>query len=184
MKLDAIHNIPNACELSGIDVTIDVKNVGDTTLTAFEAYYSVNGGAVVHESVTMPAPLAIGAVYTYTFNTPVTMTEPTNVLTAWVATDGDRDASNNILSTDPINVIEAQNVPFVETFNAGEMNDGWFVRDINNDEVTFNIANGVATYTYNDEMNADDWLMTSCLYVPAGRYDVSYSYNAIDPTMT
>jgi hypothetical protein len=184
MKLDAIHNIPNACELSGIDVTIDVKNVGDTTLTAFEAYYCVNGGAVVHESVTMPEPLAIGGVYTYTFNAPVTMTDPANILTAWVATDGDRDASNNILSTDPINVIEAQNVPFVETFNAGEMNDGWFVRDINNDEVTFNIANGVATYTYNDEMNADDWLMTSCLYVPAGRYDVSYSYNAIDPTMT
>ena len=184
MKLDAIHNIPNACELSGIDVTIDVKNVGDTTLTAFEAYYCVNGGAVVHESVTMPAPLAIGAVYTYTFNTPVTMTEPTNVLTAWVATNGDRDISNNILSTNTINIIEPLNVPFVETFNAGEMNDGWFVRDENNDNITFNIANGVATYTFSDELDANDWLMTSCLYVPAGRYDVSYSYNAIDPTMT
>ncbi len=81
-------------------------------------------------------------------------------------------------------MIEAQNVPFVETFNAGEINDGWFVRDMNNDDVTFTIANGVATYTYNDAMPANDWLMTSCLYVPAGRYDVSYSYNAIDPTMT
>ena len=182
--LNDIHNIPNACDLSNIPVTIDLTNAGTVVLNTVEAYYRLNGGTAVHETITLPQPLAQNGSYTYTFNTHVTMTDPVNVLTAWVEVPADGNFENNLLISDPINVIEALNVPFVETFNAGEINDGWFVRDMNNDDVTFTIANGVATYTYNDAMPANDWLMTSCLYVPAGRYDVSYSYNAIDPTMT
>ena len=182
--LNDIHNIPNACDLSNVPVTIDLTNAGTVVLNTVEAYYRLNGGTAVHETITLPQPLAQNGSYTYTFNTLVSMTDPVNVLTAWVEVPADGNFENNLLISDPINVIEALNVPFVETFNAGEINDGWFVRDMNNDDVTFTIANGVATYTYNDAMPANDWLMTSCLYVPAGRYDVSYSYNAIDPTMT
>ena len=179
-----IREIPNACDLTNIPVTIDIKNAGFTNVSTCEAYYRLNDGAAVHETVTIATPLAQNETYTYTFNTLATMTEPSTVITAWVEVPGDGNFLNNLLHTNPINMIQAMDLPFVETFNAGEINDGWFTRDENNDEITFSIANGVATYTYNDELNADDWLMTSCLYVPAGRYDVSYSYNAIDPTMT
>ena len=188
IALAAIHNIPNACDLSGIPVTVDIKNLGSNSVSTIQAYYSVNGGATVHETISLDEPLVQSEMMTYTFNTLANLPEASNTITVWVEILNDGNFSNNILTTNPINLIEPAEVPFVETFNAGEINDGWFVRDINGDGITFEIANGVATYTYNDEMNADDWLMTSCMYMPAGFwepgvYEVSYSYKALDATM-
>lgn len=188
IALRAIQNIPNACDLSNVPVKLDIRNNGSENVSTIEAYYFVNEGSVVHETITLSEPLAQGQEYTYTFNTLANMTEASNVVTAWVEVPNDGNFNNNILTSNPIMLIEAVDVPFVETFTPGQINDGWNMIDANGDNITFTIGNGMASYTFNDEMAADDWLMTTCMYVPSGywtptSYVVSYTYNANDPTM-
>ena len=189
IAINDIHEIPNACDLSNIPVTIDIKNAGSTNVSTCEAYYRINDGTAVHETVTMTTPLAQNDIHTYTFNALANMTAASNVITAWVEVPGDGNFNNNMAVSNEINLIDAVDVPFVETFTPGEINDGWNMVDANGDNITFTIANGKASYTFNDTLNADDWLMTTCMYVPSGywtpsKYMISYSYNANDPTMT
>ena len=184
-----IHNIPNGCDLSNLPVSVDIRAAGESAINTIEAYYRVNEGNAVHETITLTEPMNQGDVMTYTFNALATLPLSSNTLTVWVETPNDGDVANNILTAGPIENIDPASIPFVETFNAGEINDGWFIRDVNGDEVTFTIANGVASYSYSDEVAANDWLMTTCMelyasYWTPGVYDVSYSYKANDATMT
>jgi hypothetical protein len=189
IALTAIHNIPNACDLTNIPVTIDVKVMGSNPVSTIDVYYKANQSATVHETITLDEPLTQGESMTYTFNTLVTLPYNSNDLMAWVEIPGDGNPENNLLVAEPILNILPATIPFVETFNEGEINDGWFIRDVNGDNVTFTIANGVASYPYSDEENADDWLMTTCVDVygstfSPGVYDVTYSYKANDAAMT
>lgn len=189
IALTAIHNIPNACDLTNIPVTIDVKVMGIEPVSTLDVYYKANQSATVHETITLDEPLTQSESMTYTFNTLVTLPYNSNDLMAWVEIPGDGNPENNLLVAEPILNILPATIPFVETFNEGEINDGWFIRDVNGDNVTFTIADGVASYSYNDEENADDWLMTTCMDVygsslSPGIYDVTYSYKANDAAMT
>jgi hypothetical protein len=189
VALMGIHNIPNGCDLSNLPVSIDIKAAGESAISTIEAYYRVNESSAVHETITLAEPMNQGDEMTYMFNTLATLPLSSNTITVWIETPNDGDVANNILTAGPIENINPASIPFVETFNAGEINDGWFIRDLNADEVTFTIANGVASYPYSDEVAANDWLMTTCMDIYAsswnpGVYDVSYSYKANDPTMT
>jgi len=190
LALTGIHNIPNGCDLSNIPVTIDVKVTGESNVSSIKAYYRINDGATVQETITLSTPLAHNDVYTYTFNTMGNFPLDVNNIEVWVEIANDGNVANNMLTAGPIENIDPASIPFVETFNAGEINDGWFVRDVNGDNVTFNIANGVASYSYSDEVAANDWLMTTCMNLYKSYYswspyvyEVSYTYKANDPTM-
>ena len=190
IALTAIHNIPNGCDLSNLPVSIDMQVTGETSVSAIEAYYRINDGNAVHETITLDEPLNHGEVMSYTFNTLATFPLDVNTVSVWIEIVNDGNVANNMLTSGPIENIDPASIPFIETFNAGEINDGWFIRDVNGDGVTFAIANGVATYGYNDEMAADDWLMTTCMNLYKSYYswspyvyEVSYTYKANDPTM-
>ena len=188
VALEGIQNIPNGCDLSNLPVSIDIKAIAGSAINTIDAYYRVNEGNAVHETITLAQPMSQGDEMTYTFNTLATLPLSSNTLTVWVETPNDGDVANNVLTAGPIENIDPADLPFVETFNAGEINDGWFIRDVNEDNITFSIANGVASYPYSDEVAADDWLMTTCMdiyvsYWTPGVYDVSYSYKANDATL-
>lgn len=175
VSLTSIENIPNSCDLSNVPVTINYKNLGTVEVTALEAYYKLSDGSITHETITLSEPLANGESAAYTFTTLANMPDNSN-LTAWIEMVGDGNFGNNIATSNTVSIIEPKDVPFVEPFTNN--NNIWTIVDDNDDNVKFAITGGKATYTYNDLKNANDWLISSCLYIPAGRYEVAYDYNA------
>ena len=91
-------------------------------------------------------------------------------------------------TTEQDTVAELATIPFIEPFNEGVAHDDWvnyhsdlsgFVVD---DEVQgISISNGM----YHNSLSIADneYTMSPCMIIPAGRYDVSYSYKAMDPMM-
>lgn len=179
IALSEIKPISNACDLTNIPVTITVQNAGEGEFNIFEAYYMVNSGNVVHETITLIAPLAANEAMTYTFVTKANLTESSNVVTAWVELPGDGNSMNNMLTTNPVIILDPASVPFVETFEAEEIHDGWV-----NVDNQFLIAGGKLVALPKAEVDAQSRLISPCMYIPAGHYDVSYSYNAVDSMFT
>jgi hypothetical protein len=75
----------------------------------------------------------------------------------------------------PITVLEPAAVPYVENFN-GELK-GWNAIDANEDGITMNLNNNI-NYKFNDELDADDWMMSPCIQMPAGTYTIIYDIKA------
>ena len=88
-------------------------------------------------------------------------------------------------TTEQDSIIELATIPFVEPFNEGVVHDDWinyhfdlsgFVMD---EEVQgISISNGM----YHNCLSVADneYTMSPCLNIPAGRYDVAYSFKAMD----
>ena len=38
--------------------------------------------------------------------------------------------------------------------------------------------NNAITYSFNDNMSANDWIISPCVYLPAGTYNMYYDYQA------
>lgn len=178
VTLTSIENIPNSCDLSNTPITLNFKNIGTNNITTLKAYYKVNNGAVTSETFTLTTPLATGEAAAYTFNTLANLSEDENVVTAWLELAGDANFINNVATSNTVSVVEPMDVPFVEAF--ANNNNNWSIVDANSDNVKFTFTNGRVSYTYNDTLAANDWLITSCIYVPAGRYEVAYDYNALN----
>ena len=191
IAVTSIKEIPNACDLSNMPVSVELLNIGEVIAanTPIGMYYSINGTTPVHETFLPSAAIEQGNAVQYQFATLANLTEPSNVITVWVEFPGDGNALNNILNSDAILVVEPATVPFIETFNDGEINDGWitYVSDnsafvMNNEVDGISISNGM----YNNSVEGSDivYTMSPCMYIPAGRYDVSYSYKSADPAIT
>ena len=176
LALTSMNTIADACELDG-NVTINVKNCGYETVSAFTAYYQVNEETPVQESVTLATPIALNETASYTFNMSPVITVDGTTITAWVVLEGDAVESNNIITSDPIAILAPATVPYVETFAGLTINHGWNPIDANNDGITMNLNNDI-NYTFNDEAAADDWMMSPCIEMAAGTYTISYDYKA------
>ena len=176
----AITNVataPDACEINQ-PVVITVQNNGFTDeVSSFEAYYALNDGAEVHETVTLATPLTYQQTVTYTFNTIPVYEAGANVITARVQIPNDETESNNTLTSATMMVLDPITVPYAQNFNGVTINHGWNPIDANNDDVTMGINNAI-TYTYNDNAAADDWMFSPCFNLTAGNYNVSFSYKS------
>lgn len=176
LAIDEIAALPMACEITD-PITITVSNMGlEAEVSTFEAYYQVNDGTPVQETVTLETPLAFLDSYTYTFTQLPTFSEGTNTVTAWVELEGDENSDNNQITTTAI-VLEPKTAPYVENFEEVVLNEGWNNVDANNDGVIMDI-NGAITYAYNDNVNANDWMISPCIYLTAGKYNMYYDYQA------
>ena len=177
LAITSINTIADACDVDGA-VTINVKNQGyEGTVSTFEAYYQVNEETPVHETVTLSTPIALNETSTYTFNQLPSFTADESVITAWVELEGDAVEANNSITSDPIYVLDPETVPYLVDFNGMTINHGWNPIDANNDGITMNLNNDI-NYTFNDELAADDWMMSPCIEMTAGTYTIIYDYKA------
>jgi len=169
----AINTFADACEVDG-NVTITVKNLGYEPVSAFTAYYQVNGQEVVSEAVELTTPLALSDEITYEFSNLPVFEDGINTISAWVIADNNENAQ--IVST-TVTILTPATVPYVEDFAGLTINHGWNPIDANHDGITMGLNNNI-NYTYNDELAADDWMMSPCIEMPAGTYTISYDYMA------
>ena len=177
LALISLNTIADACDVEGA-VTINVKNLGyEGTVSTFEAYYQVNDGTPVHETVTLATPIAMNEDAEYTFNMLPTFATGANFIVAWVEMTGDLVDANNTVTSAPITVLAPATVPYVEAFTGLTINHGWNPIDANNDGITMNLNNDI-NYTFNDEAAADDWMMSPCIEMAAGTYTIIYDYKA------
>ena len=177
LAITDINTFADACEVDGA-VTIGVKNMGyEGTVSTFEAYYQLNEETPVQETVTLATPIAFNEVATYTFTQLPAFATGENTLTAWVELTGDAIDANNTITSAPITVLAPATVPYVEEFTGLTINHGWNPIDANNDGITMNLNNNI-NYTFNDEVAADDWMMSPCIEMAAGTYTISYDYKA------
>ena len=181
IKLVNVYTNPSNCDLSNVIARITVKNMMESPITNFEAYYQVNGGPVVHETVWPYLSFDYGETYTYTFNTAPVFTETANVITAWVTVPSETNIGDNEGVSGVTYLTSEQALPFVETFPATSVNN-WSVIDNNNDNNTFVIANNAIQYSGSDEVSANDWIVSPCVdYTQNTTYLISFDYKANSP---
>lgn len=177
LAITDINTFADACDVEGA-VTIGVKNMGyEGTVSTFEAYYQMNEETPVHETVTLATPIAFNEAATYTFSQLPAFAAGENVITAWVELTGDLVDGNNTKVSAPITVLAPIAVPYEEAFTGLTINHGWNPIDANNDGITMNLNNNI-NYTFNDEVAADDWMMSPCIEMAAGTYTIIYDYKA------
>ncbi|MFH2094855.1 MAG: Omp28-related outer membrane protein, partial [Bacteroidota bacterium] len=81
------------------NVSVEIMNYGLNAQSNFDVSYTINGGAVVTETVA--ATINPGGSYTYTFTaTEDFSTSGTYTINAYTSLSGDEDASNDALVTD------------------------------------------------------------------------------------
>lgn len=175
LAVTSISTFADACDVEGA-VTIGVKNMGyEGTVSTFEAYYQVNEETPVHETVTLATPIAFNETAEYTFNQLPAFTASENIINAWVELTGDLVDANNTIASAPITVLDPKAVPYQEYFWEPI---GWNSIDANNDGITMVVGNQGISYSFNDELAADDWMMSPCVELAAGTYTVTYDYAA------
>jgi len=180
MKVVATNKIYDACDLSNIPISMTVSNNGLLPVTEFTANYQINAGTVVTEQVTLATPLLTDQEFTYTFNTLANFVDPSNTINVWIDYADDIDVSNNSLTVSGIDLVSPIAVPYNENFTSVVLDqNGWRVYDVNDDEVIWTKTSGKLQYAYNDALAANDWVMTPCINIPAGKYEIAYSYNAL-----
>lgn len=182
IELVDVEPIYDACDLSNARVKITVNNRNSSgSISSFTASYSVNGGAAVTETVTPATPIAMGETYTYTFAQAPALTEEVNNIEVVVSYPGDGNVNNNVMTLGPIHLITPLDVPYFEDFSNVVMGrDGWGCISSNYNNVNWIINNGTPTYTFNDTMDAGSSMLSPCINIPAGLYQISYDYNALD----
>ena len=175
LAITSINEFNASCDVEGA-VTIGVKNLGyEGTVSTFEAYYQVNEETPVHETVTLATPIAFNETAEYTFNQLPAFTASENIINAWVELTGDLVDVNNTITSAPIIVLDPKAVPYQEYFWEPI---GWNSIDANNDGITMVVGNQGISYSFNDELAADDWMMSPCVELAAGTYTVTYDYAA------
>ncbi len=173
VQVEDISFISQACEIVNEHLSAHFKNVGSTDINKVEAYYSINGGVAVHETINLPEALAQGESTYFSFNTPITLTEPNNTIKVWITVPGDGSFNNNVAYTTS-SIVAPLEVPYFEDFS-GDASTEWAVG-----------GNGIANASINDaiEISGNDYEESTasayapCIYLPAGRYQVAYDYYA------
>ena len=176
-----VYTNPSNCDLSNMIARITVKNMMESPITSFEAYYQVNGeGPVVHETVWPYLSFEYGETYTYTFTTSPTFTAATNVITAWVVIPSETNTDDNTATSGVTYLTAEQALPYVETFPASSVNN-WAVMDNNADNSTFAVTGNALVYNGSDENVGNDVAVSPCVEYAPGTYLISFDYKANSP---
>lgn len=181
-----VYTNPSNCDLSDAIARITVKNMLESPISTFEAYYKVNDGDAVHETVTLITPMNEGDTYVYTFNTAPALTANANIITAWVTIPSETATENNQKSAGITYLTQTKDIPYVENFTSPSAAQEWFVEDDNHDNATFAVSNSAIRYNASDVNAADDWITSPCFGplqsdeggVPTTAYLLSYDYRA------
>lgn len=179
LKLDTLFPIPVSCYMHDVSVTVGVRQIGTSSVNTFTLHYQVDDKGIITEHIQLPTPLNSGEVHTYTFQNLAAFTESHNTLKVWVENPEDPVESNNRLST-TVNKPELKEIPYSEDFSDVLFHQQeWLVTDANLDGITWENSQGTPTYTFSNTLAANDWLISPCIFIPEGRYEISYTYNAL-----
>ena len=179
-----VYTNPSNCDLSNMIARITVKNMMESPISSFEAYYQVNGeGPVVHETVYPYLSFDYGETYTYTFGTAPVFTAATNFITAWVTVPSETNIDDNTAISGITYLTEEQALPYVETFPAASVNN-WVVLNNNGDNSTFAVTGNALKYSGSDELTANDYAISPCVDYTPGTYLISFDYKANSPFYT
>lgn len=179
-----VYTNPSNCDLSGNQIArITVKNMMESPISTFEAYYQVNGtGAIYHETVTWSDPLNFNETRTYTFQTAPVFTETSNFINAWVEIPSETNTDNNVSSSDLTILTAVKSVPYMETFSGTSAVQEWPALDYNGDNSTFVVANSSIQYNGSDNAEANDWIISPCVeYTPFTTYIFGFDYKVNSP---
>ena len=136
--------VVSGCGLSGAQpLTVQVQNVGGSTLTNTPVSYSVNGAAPVTE--TIPGTISPGITASYTFANQVNInTIGTYDLVVTIGAPGDADAANDTTSLTFVNTPVVSTYPYLEDF---ETSDGNFFTGVD--------SAGITSFEYGTPVGAD-----------------------------
>ena len=182
LALTGISHVADACDLTGKTISITVKNVGlEDTVRTFDASYTINGGTPVTETVTLATPLLTGESYTYTFNTVPAFVDAVSNVSAYITYAGDENTENQTIADEvTTNLVNEVNIPYKEDFTSVVVDkNGWVDVSANNNPVKWTVTSGTARYSYSDDLDAHEYLISTCIHIPAGEILVSYDYNAL-----
>lgn len=180
LAVDSIAPIEDNCDLSNAKVTIRVKNTSFlNAVNGFTATLALNDTAdVVTETVN--ATIAPQGSYTYTFAHVPAYTDGSNNIMVTVTAADDEVADNNVITLNDIRQVVPATVPYDQTFsNVDLTRDAWKQGKENNNPNLWKINGGVLTFMDNDTIDAQNYVITHCIDIPAGQMQVSYDYNAL-----
>jgi hypothetical protein len=185
----AISGLQSGCNLSSAaTVSITVNNFGTASISNIPVIVTMNGAAVLTE--TIPGPLALGASLNYTFTGTLNLSAAGNYnIRVSTSLNGDVNTQN-----DSVGISITNAAPFVVTspytmgFETNENVSGWKFTDGNGDGITWTVANSGGynstrclrkTATTNSSFD-NDWAWTDCLFLQAGTsYALDYFYRNI-----
>lgn len=170
--------LSNGCQLTNAEVVkLKVTNNGLTAIDSFTAKYQTNGGAVISEKVILPASLAYGTSYTYTYTGTADYSAPsTYVIYAWAELANDTVHANDTAFGLAISAASST-VPYTMGFevpNIGNEIGGftWTNEDSNNDGFSWGLSTfspNLGSVHFRNDWNddgqtaANDWLFSPCL---------------------
>lgn len=180
LAVDSIAPIGDACDLSDAKVTVRVKN--NSVLNAvngFTATLALNDTAdVVTETVN--AVILPNSTYTHTFATTPAFVDGSNDIVVNVIYENDEVEDNNTITLSDVRQVVPATVPYEQDFNNVVLGrDAWTQGAENNNPNRWTNDNGVLTFMDNDTIDAQNYVITHCIEIPAGQMQVSYDYNAI-----
>lgn len=181
--------VENGCSLSATEeVTIEVMNAGLNVIDTVYVSYEVDGVLTGTDTV---YNIAAGATVTHTFSTLADLSAQgaDYVITAYTTLAGDVTTDNDT-TTITVRSLNRNTAPYSIGFEDGEPVNDWAVIDNNGDGSSWSIAttgggtlanngDGIAFYAYNATNAADDYLISPCFDLEAGRfYTLSFAYRA------
>ncbi|PLW95316.1 MAG: hypothetical protein C0592_00440, partial [Marinilabiliales bacterium] len=181
----------SGCALTSAEnVSIEIQNFGSDTITTFDAFYVIDGGAPVIESPTVSIPPM--GIDTFTFSTTADFSAyGTYILDAYVNQAGETITVNDsILGTVIESGYDFTSAAYTMGFEPGEDLSRWSIYN-GDGHATYkwNVPYSSSTYShtgtysaqfYNNASNTgEDWLFTRCFPLEAGKtYEISYWYRA------
>ncbi|MDR1652725.1 MAG: T9SS type A sorting domain-containing protein [Prevotellaceae bacterium] len=189
VEATGLTSTPSSAELTANEpITITFVNNGIQSLTDFDMYYSVNGGAEVHETLILTAQDAVtaGSSYSYTFNAKADFSAVGEYqVTARVESAGDYDPDNNTVAITVKHTV-AGTLPFFDPID--ETLSNWVIIDKNGSDdimgtwsawavydADWNVNGYYALYYYISDRPGDDYMRTvRPYYLEAGDYHISF----------
>jgi hypothetical protein len=167
------------CGLTSNNVVVTVRNDGTDPIASFGLAYSVNEGTPVEVTVTPAQAIAKDSTYTYTFEQEITVDADGDYDVVVNATlEGDTNTDGNEAEAS-FGRLAPETLPYTLVIDDEDALYGWTIVDANNDGSTWAYAEDYgASYRYNSTNAANDWLISSCIAVPAGAYKLSFRYEA------
>ncbi|MCX6273500.1 MAG: choice-of-anchor J domain-containing protein [Bacteroidetes bacterium] len=175
------------CNLQSEEVTVKVRSYSSSVLAEIPVCYTVNGGTPVCDTVYGPIP--VGNVFPFTFSVPADLSQAGNYqIRVYTMLAGDTLHNNDTVSFSVYNHVTPV-LPYSMGFETFEDYSEWVIEDVNDDNYTWSVipsgghyGPGCARYSYSSWIPADDWIITKCLRLYAGRtYRLGFWYKIEDP---
>ena len=180
LAIESIEPIADACDLSDAKVVVKLKNNSYlNNVNGFSVSYTVNG-AETPVTETVNATILPQETYVHTFATTPAFTDGSNNIVVNVIYENDEVEDNNAMALNDIRQVVPATVPYNQDFsNVVLGRDAWTQGAENNNPNRWTNNNGVLTFVDNDTIDAQNYVITHCIEIPAGQMQVSYDYNAI-----